>query len=68
MLQTVFEFLESVYIWFFGAELVQDNFIRLFLDLFTCFWGFSLLYGCLFYPAKWAIGKLIRYVNKGGKE
>lgn len=65
MVETLWEFIQSVYVWFFGSTLANDPFISLFTNIFSVLFLFGLLYTMLFYPCVIMLKAFIDYFKAG---
>lgn len=67
MIETIWNFLQNVYIWFFGSTLANDSFIKLFTNTFSLLFCFTLLYTLLFYPCTIMLKTFVDYFKVGAQ-
>lgn len=67
MVESLWNFLQTTYIWFFGEKLANDSFIKIFTDVFSVLFLFTMLYCLLFYPCTIILKTFIDYFKLGAK-
>lgn len=65
MISSIWDFLQSIYSWFFGPTLSADPFILFMCNVFSFLFCFSALYFCLFFPFSLILKKVVKYFSKG---
>lgn len=62
MINSFYEALKGVQLWFFG-ELLNDAFFASLIQLFNAMVLFSMFYGLIFVPLRWALSFLVKRIK-----